>query len=188
MIKLIGITGKARSGKDTICDILTTNISAVRYGMADPIKGALSSLLSGKVPEDKEEVIDWLGHSPRAILQELGGGLRNSLSEDIWIRFLERFCDELKELEDVFLVDADSASPLYVVIPDIRYNNEAQYIKDNNGIILRVIREDAKKVREHESEAGISIKYVDHIIDNNGTPEELKEKVNQLLKEGILDD
>jgi len=191
MIKLIGISGKARAGKDTVCDMMIKELdNSLRYAMADPIKASLFGMLGittmteqTNLMQAKEEPIPWLGHSPRALLQEIGGGLRESLSRDIWIRFLERFCEEFVAMESLY-INKDDHPPIYVIVPDIRYNNEAEYIKENDGIIIRVNNPTCPAVRKHSSEAGVSIRYVDHIIDNDGTLEELEEKVKQLLKEG----
>lgn len=195
MIKLIGITGKARTGKDTVCDIIVDRIPcAVRYAMADPIKRSFFSMVEAntaaeriQLMEDKEKVIEGLGHSPRAILQELGGTLRERLGEDFWVYFLDMFVKEIQEVEDSFTKGEDMC-PIFVVVPDVRYDNEARYIKEvHNGLIFKTIRDDAPEVREHSSENGISEKYIDFVIENNGTLQDLEDKVKQLLKEGELD-
>lgn len=198
MIKLIGITGRARSGKDTVAGYMEDMIPcSVRYSLASPIKRAVFSMLEAdklaeqrELMERKEDTIDWLGHSPRELLQVFGTeGAREHLGEDFWLKFLDRFCQNTRELEATFN-DDDEVYPIYVLVPDVRFNNEAKHIKDKEGIVIKVQggEDRSKDVRDHASEKGISIRYVDHIIENDGTLEDLQDKVKQLIKEGKLDE
>lgn len=198
MIKLIGITGRARSGKDTVANYLEDLLlCSVRYSLAAPIKRMLFGLLEAdtlaeqqELMTNKEQDIDWLGCSPRKLLQVFGTeGAREHLGQAFWLKFLDRFCENTREMEESF-VNAEESCPIYVLVPDVRFDNEAKHIKDKDGIIIRVVgdEERSKDVREHASERGISIRYVDHVIDNDGTLEDLKDKVKQLVKEGGLDE
>lgn len=198
MIKLIGITGRARSGKDTVANYLENLIPcSVIYSLASPIKRMTFALLEAdtlaeqrELMENKEEPIDWLGHSPRELLQVFGTeGARENLGQDFWLKFLDRFCENTRELEAAF-TNEDEIYPIYVLVPDVRFVNEAKHIKDKEGIIIKVQGDEERSanVRDHASEKGISIRYVDHIIENDGTLEELEDKVKQLVKEGKLDE
>lgn len=60
------------------------------------------------------------GCTYRSLMEEIGDGFRQKYGEDIWIDGL------LKRNEGVS----------YVVIPDVRYVNEAEKIIENGGIIL----------------------------------------------------
>lgn len=192
MIRYIGITGKARAGKDTVCNVLLEQLPySTRYALADPIRAAVFAMLgldtlSDRLAlmNDKDKDLEYVGTSPRALMQEIGGGLRSSISEDIWIRFLEHFANESLSLEEEFRPEDDD-DPLYIIVPDVRYNNEAKFIKNNDGIVVHVVRPDVESVREHQSEAGIDFRYVDHRIENNGTLEDLKQKTKQLIKEEL---
>jgi len=66
------------------------------------------------------------------------------------------------------------------IIPDVRYNNEAKAIKDRGGIIIKVER-DVGITDTHASEKGISDEYIDIVIDNNGSMEDLVEEVKTIL-------
>lgn len=192
MIEFIGITGRAQSGKDSVADALQQELDySIRYAMADPIKAAMFGMLGletlterTNIMQSKEVDIPWLGQSPRALMQSIGVQLREDLDPNIWIKFLSKFCADFVELEEVF-EDNNSGHPLYVIIPDIRFNNEAEHIKTEGGIILHVVKPDVSAVRSHVSEAGISNKYVDYVIDNDGTLQDLNEKVKQLVNEEI---
>lgn len=64
------------------------------------------------------------------------------------------------------------------VIKDIRYENEAAFWRNHNGVIWHIIRKNTIKVQPHSSENGIKPIPADIIIENNGTLEELRKKVN----------
>lgn len=72
------------------------------------------------------------------------------------------------------------------IITDTRFPNEAQAIKDRGGIVVRVNRHKVKpdsqeKVILHPSETSLDIWKFDHVINNDGTKEELLEKVREML-------
>lgn len=56
-----------------------------------------------------------------------------------------------------------------VVIKDVRFENEADFIRSHNGNIWHVKRDNAAKVISHSSERGIEIKQGDIVINNNGS-------------------
>lgn len=73
-----------------------------------------------------------------------------------------------------------------VIIKDVRFENEADFIRSHNGTIWHVKRDNAVKVLNHSSEKGIEIKNGDIVIDNNGSLDDLKlvvekewEKINR---------
>lgn len=69
-----------------------------------------------------------------------------------------------------------------IIIKDIRFENEAEYIRKHNGEIWHIIRPDAVKVNAHESEAGIRSQTKDRVLMNTGTLEQLREKVAETWK------
>lgn len=60
-----------------------------------------------------------------------------------------------------------------IVIKDIRFENEADFLRRHNGTIWHIVRNDVQKVKPHSSELGIKIGEKDVVIDNNGTLEQL---------------
>jgi hypothetical protein len=108
--------------------------------------------------------------TPRLILQLLGTEFgRNLITKNIWINSLFR---SYNEEEDNW------------VITDVRFDNEAEAITSRGGFIIQVIR-DQESVDEtilHASERSISNGYVEHVINNNGTIEDLINQVSYILK------
>lgn len=169
---LIGITGRARSGKDTVANFIIAAIGGYRYSFADPIRAMLTSL--GVDMSDpywqarKEEVIPALGVSPRRMMQTLGTEWgRQLINPDLWLIMAHQR----------LLQNGPG-----MVIPDVRFDNEAAWIRKHGGRILHVLRPDAKIVEAHASEDGIEVLDTDVRLFNSGTLEELQLSVRELLR------
>ncbi len=115
----------------------------------------------------KEIVDERWNKSPRQLLQETGSLMR-SIDKDIFVKNMQYKIDKNKKI---------------LVISDIRYDNEAELIKSNGGIIIKIMRPDAVTTihNKHETEKGISENLVDHIVINDGTIEDLHSKIKSLL-------
>jgi len=169
---LIGLTGRAQSGKDSVADYLEVQHGFFRVAFADPIKEALHAAFWEDMDEgDKEAAIDWIGKSRRELMQTLGTEWgRQIIGEDIWIRRMER-------LMGADVEHTDTA----VVISDVRFENEARWIRERGGKVWLIKRPDATPVRQHSSEDGIPEELLNGIINNVGTLAELHTKVNAAL-------
>jgi hypothetical protein len=169
-MKLVGLTGKARCGKDTVGAILYDEFDVVPYGFADPLKDATSILLYrperqiyGDDDFDREAILPEWGFSIRHFLQKLGTeGLRQLFGEDFWVKRL------LIEI-------ADGTSD--VVVTDVRFENEAKAIRRRGGTIWHIERPDPSGLDEeaqaHASEAGVEFQQGDVRIVNDGSPNKL---------------
>lgn len=172
---IIGLTGKARSGKDTVAEHLAIAHSFNHYWFSKPMKDACRDIfgwsddhLYGDLKEIKDENF---GVSPRVALQTLGTEWgRNCIAKDLWIR---RAKVEMQKCENI-------------VISDCRFDNEAQCILDMGGYVIEVIRDAREEVEAHSSESGISENLISFTIENNGTLTDLYRVVDCLLisKEG----
>lgn len=174
-MKLIGITGKARTGKDTCAAFLVSRYGFKRVAFADPVRLAAQQVFGLTEDETwgdalKEVPIPYWGISPRQMFQKLGTeGVRNVFGPDTWVKRWEREYDSLSATRDV-------------VVTDVRFDNEAKRIRAKGGIIVKLLREDAADVSRHSSENGISVLDCDVVITNDGTVEELHRKLAKLIK------
>lgn len=163
---IIGIHGPLDSGKDTVANIiqLLSPRKFNRYAFAKPLKEALKVMLgfSDHQLEDrvlKEQVDKFWGFSPRKAMQLLGTEFgRQMLREDIWIKRAE------------FEVSLNEAVGKDTVITDVRFENEAQWLRGRDDAILIVIEapglvRDAKY--NHASENGISRAITDINLVND---------------------
>lgn len=71
----------------------------------------------------------------------------------------------------------NAAGKSIFVIKDIRYENEAAFWRNHNGVIWHIIRNNTIKVQPHSSENGVKPLPGDILIKNNGTLEELRKQV-----------
>lgn len=86
--------------------------------------------------------------------------------------------------ESAFVLRAplDTTAKKIIIIKDIRFENEAEYIRSIGGAIWHIVRDSAEPVKEHSSESGIEIRQSDIIIHNNGTLDEYKEQLDAAWK------
>ena len=141
---IVGICGLIGSGKGTVADILESDYNFTKLSFADSLKDAISmvfhwprEMLEGNTGESRkfrEQVDPWwakrlnMPHlTPRWILQYWGTDVcRAGFHDDIWIASME-----------YKLINTSSQN---FVIPDTRFPNEINMIKNQNGKIWRVSR------------------------------------------------
>lgn len=166
---ILGLCGAAGSGKNTVADRLCRQHGWVQFGFADPVYAAVSAATGIPVPrlrdrQVKEQPIEWLGKSPRELLQTLGTEWgRNMVRDDIWVQIAMRQAEKcLSHLRG-------SGG---VVITDVRFPNEVAAIKAAGGLVWKVSRPAtclAGEAARHSSEAGIAYELVDAEIINAST-------------------
>jgi hypothetical protein len=171
---LIGIAGPARAGKDTIGNFLKSAYGYELLGFADPLRRFardICCLTPEEYEAQKDKVIDWIGKSPRQMMQTLGTEWgRNMVNENLWI---------LKAMTDA---GADAIDGIYTAITDVRFENEAEAIRGRGGYIIHVARPDALQVNAHVSEAGVQKHPRDFTIINDGSLTDLYAKVNEVME------
>lgn len=176
-MKLIGITGKARSGKDTIAKYLWEQHEFTRIALADPLKIAVRSIFGlshEQVYDDslKETIVPYWGMSPRQLFQQLGTeAVKGTFGDDTWVRRWLFSYSTLSQTD-------------HVVVPDVRFDIEAGTIRDLGGIIIEVRRGPGLvgSTGDHASERGLST-LPDAVISNDGTMCELFRKVDAVVRE-----
>jgi hypothetical protein len=163
MIKLIGISGKANVGKDYVASILKS------WGMT-PFSFALHLKMDaiGKGEGTYEEVMHTKPPHIRKRLQLKGTEEgREVYGEDIWVKTLDAW---LTYYSNEWNKNA-------FVISDVRFENEADYIKSRGGILIRVVSDDrlttsklTEEQKTHASEIALDAlpnEYFDGIVVNN---------------------
>jgi len=169
---LIGICGKAGSGKDTVADQIVRHGNFVKYSLADPIKQMLrvidincNSRVTKEIPDRR------FGVSPRRMAQTLGTEWgRDLIHKDIWLILAKERWMKLKGLG------------VNMVVPDIRFPNEVNWIR-KEGYLFHVYR-DVESVEEHSSEQYIPTDENDFLIYNYKTIYDLYRTVNNTM--GVL--
>ena len=140
---IIGICGLIGSGKGTVSDYLVDEVNFEKISFADKLKDAVSTLfnwdremLEGDTPLSRQwrEQIDtfWTGETgreitPRLVLQEFGTDcMRNGFYDGIWVSLVKH-----KILTNPVTK---------FVIPDVRFKNEQNVIRELGGHIWQVKR------------------------------------------------
>jgi hypothetical protein len=175
---LIGLTGPARTGKSTTAHHLLLEHGFECYAFADPLRDALMAIfqLSPEAFEGaaKEEPIAWLGRSPRQLMQLLGTEWgRHMISANLWVDLAEQHLDAL--------ANASWPAPDFV-ISDLRFENEADFVRKRGGVVVHLQRFDAPKVNPHLSEAGVSLHKDDLVLVNDGDLPSLQRQIEELIQ------
>lgn len=178
---LVGITGKARTGKDTIAEHMASNHKFHRYSFAAPIKVACKAMFGWNEQHTEgelKEVVDLrFNISPRQAMQKLGTEFgREMVNPDMWVTRAD--VEYQRILHNEMLTGYMNG----MVVPDVRFENEAQWVRDNGGIIVHVTRSQAKPVNPHSSEEGIAPKDTDVIITNNDSLDDLYWQVDKMVE------
>lgn len=168
---LIGLAGPAQCGKSTAQGILVDEFGLARVNFADPLKDALTTMLDvdfhALEGDEKERALPGLRQSPRELMQTLGTEWgRHLCGSDFWIRIAHHRLALAESHEG----DAFGGA----VFSDVRFNEEAEWIRGRGGLIVHLSRRDATPVRAHASEAGIYCRTGDAQIANDGTYTDLR--------------
>ena len=174
---IIGLAGAAGSGKDSVRNVLELQHESGGFGFADTIRDMLRVLLvsNGCSPDymerrDLKEVpVPGLGISYRHMAQTLGTELvRNNWGQDFWLKLAATNMASMRE-----------HGYRNFVISDVRFANEAEWVRNQGGEIWLLDRPGTAPVREHVSEAMPFT--ADRIIHNHGRLSDLQRTVFDAL-------
>jgi hypothetical protein len=173
--RIIGITGKKFSGKDTLAKYFIDKYGYKRIAFADVLKDICKTIFNFSDDQlygnkKEEEDIYWK-ITPRKVLQFIGtelfrnqiGNILPLIGDKIWIESVRK---------QILLNENQK-----YIITDIRFQNELDMVTELGGMTMK-IRRDNLVYDTHDSEINISTFIVDHEIENNNTIEELHEKIN----------
>lgn len=178
---LIGLSGYARSGKDTVADYLVSNYGFTRMAFADPMKEALRRLdplvtfggmtgisLSWAVEKSGWEVVKDESPEVRGLLQRMGTEVgRNMFGEDFWVDY----------------AIGQSWKNDNVVFSDVRFRNEAAAVQKNWGLNWRINRPGTLAANAHISETEMDgYKEFDTVLNNNGSLKELYAQIDAIME------
>lgn len=180
MPRLIGIKGLAGHGKDTVANFISDYLSSSitqKISFAEPLK-EMVSIITGipvvDIDKNKTTYLPEYNLSVRTMLQKVGtDAMRNNLDSDVWIKIAARRIGQIPKHK-------------IVVIPDVRFENEMKFIRQNQGVVLCVHRPIGMddSIYEHVSERGqLMLPDCDHTLVNDGSLEDLRLKVYRLMGE-----
>jgi len=178
-MKLIGISGLARCGKDSFYEFSKPYIESLgknhkRYAFADSLKEEADELLSKYVgisafteKTSEKQIV-------RPFLVTYGTHIRRKLNPQCWIEKINEG------------VSQDLKSGKYVFITDVRFENEIDWIHDMGGETVHIKRTGniAPNQEELDNDPILNNKSLNHIQWNDFIDEDMNEiskKVNDLL-------
>jgi hypothetical protein len=162
---IIGINGIKRSGKDTAANYLrdklradvTTlywagllkELAAIALGLPDHY------FFDDKAKDEKFLIAPGVYMTGRELLQKIGTDcFRNIIHEDFWIQ------------RTVAAIKASYSD--FILIPDTRFPNEYDKIKELGGYVIKVLRPQVETGDTHISEMALDGYTFDAVIDNSG--------------------
>ena len=178
MSLIVGFAGAKGAGKTSAAQVLV-NRGFVRWSFADPIREMLVVFLAAygiaeaearvllSDPYYKESGIPGIGKTPRCLMQTLGTEWgRKFVGGYVWVGlFGKRW----------------AANPGLVVVDDVRFDNEADFIRSSGGQVIHILRNGLTGLDGHDSESGIRVDGRDMVMDNDFGMERLQVLLNEWL-------
>lgn len=167
---LIGLLGYARVGKDTMASAM---MNFTQMSFAAPLKKEVQKMLkASKLDPDVDFSIDSYKVKYRPMLVAWGA-IKRAEDPDYWIKLLS--------------ISQNSVNTSDIVITDVRYKNEIDWIKSLGGKVILVARPGYGPANDEEKKSfgeilNRGLKQIDHTIINDGTIHNFKEKVRLLVK------
>lgn len=177
---IIGLTGKAGAGKDTVGEYLVRVHGFTRFAYADALKDAALSInpiifdnerLRSLAHEHGMDFVKRAHFEARRFLQELGLAMR-AVDEQFWLRPLDALID--------------SREARRIVVTDCRFDNEAVQVIQHGGHVFNVERPGAGLMggaASHVSEQGINPEFISGTIRNSGSIAHLYSEIEYALND-----
>jgi len=162
----IALGGKMGTGKSSIADFLVKAFQFKRYSFAAKLKELARELFNMDIKD-------------RVLLQMLGTKIRE-IEADAWVNYVMK--------------QVNTEAPLRCVIDDMRYLNEADILRENGFILVKLqcstnvrlnrnITGLNKRTATHPSEVEIDAIDADYEIDTSGSLEDCYKQIMLVLEE-----
>ena len=170
----IAISGKAKAGKDTLAEMLQNIHSCEIHGFADRVKEVAKSMFPQMIYDNlygdshlREELIPNTNITYRQSLLDIGK-LGRSYDKDFWVKSMIPFFDKNQD----------------VIIKDLRFENEYNFLKSNDFYLIRIKRKTHTKIfdiSETEQDA-LTDDMFDLVIENDKDLEYLNQQAKEIFK------
>lgn len=174
--KIILISGKAQHGKDTAAGMIRQKLrehgkTALIFHYADLLKFICAQYFGWDGKKDEKG---------RTLLQYVGTDVVRNRDENFWVDYAVRLLSDFDGRWD------------YVLIPDVRFKNEIECVRDASfaSTHIRVVRPGfggnlSGAQQAHPSETAMDGTAPDHYIYNDGTLDDLRAKVDSWVEENF---
>lgn len=169
MLRLIGISGKKLSGKDTLCRLLQQHYAgeSVRLAFADPLKEEVAKAICRPIKWVEDNKADL-----RLLLQAWGTDFRRKhYGENYWVK---------QVIQKILALDEKVG---LVVIPDVRFLSEAGSLRSAGATLIRIERPPAP-IDIHPSEVELdNYEHFNYRVKNGGTVDDLSRQAAEILRQ-----
>lgn len=176
-MKILGMVGKLQSGKTTISRYLREReVEVGEYIFIFSFASLLKEMILKSGLCSKEELWNKKTDFSRLMMQKIGTDIiRDQIDPDFWVKKMKEKIKETKRYEPNSII----------IIDDVRYKNEASFIKEfKNSKLIRINRPSINSKSNHRSETEQDEIVVDFTIENIGTLDDLKKISKTILIKG----
>lgn len=182
---ILTLSGPAQVGKSTVKKLIIEKLEKLgiptgEFSFAQPIYD-ICSLITGTDARtlNKEDV--WFGgKSGRQCLQDIGMYFRENFSEGIWVN------PAMKKVRNKY---GEAQTFTVVIGDDTRFNNEAERIKEEGGLMFALVRDGQEIIKEsgHISERALDkVKYgIKNVNNENGNPSAAADYIVSRILENV---
>jgi len=179
---LIGLHGKARSGKTTTANMLVRDHNFREVTFAESLKKICMEMFDLSFEQSygvlKEVVDSRYNMSPREIFQIVGTECMRKINPGIWIDKVKTFI-----VNHIDLID--------IVISDVRFKNEFDFVESIGGHMVKIVRIDGPRLATQDTENHKSEVDLDGVLNDqysavieaeSGDIEFLGKSIDQMVK------
>lgn len=177
--QVIGISGRKRVGKDFAGGFCKAQlIDAEIKSFAHPLKQMCKVMFDFTEYEmsdaGKDLIVERWGISPRQALIFVGTDLVRKHTKNLLPDMKYTFWAERMKR------DILKSKYKYVIITDVRFEDEIALIHELGGKVIKVTRDGVDKIAAEDHVDGL---ISDYVIENNGTIDEFRQQLYDLLNE-----
>lgn len=190
---IIAFTGKKQTGKSTACKYLENNynyaLGNFKDGLVTELKQNFPDLLQAILDAENNYnkttfIIDDLFQAKpplvRTLMQNYGTQVRRNDDPNYWVRQWE---NNLFTGNILTSIPPQKEKLSRVTVDDCRFQNEAEAIKNNGGVIIRLERTDMVHTDTHVSETEMDSIVPDYtIVCEGGDEEHLYRELDRILQ------
>jgi hypothetical protein len=182
-VRVVALSGLKRSGKDTVAAYLVKEYGFTRVAFADPVREHIYTLNPWLLLQDDQamrlqdyvDLVGWEGAKEhpevRRLLQIYATEVvRDGIDPRTWLTLGMRSIRSTR-------------GP--VVVTDMRFKNELFALRNMGAKTVRVTRNAAGVADAHRSENELANASFQYELDNNGTIDQLHQKVDRMMKEFV---